>query len=520
MVVRRRPKAHNRAGFPDDNAVFRPDGQFVVHFRDVKVPGALVGQGLKFHGCGQCGRNLCKTSLAEADRSVARRQDAIHRAITGWCDEWGKQVCNGVEVLVVFEASSRGRVCKRIWALLARAVFSPKFSSWVLCHPDNEFEGVELFPALPLEVSLTFGPSRLNPALEAPQIKTSDEIALMVATAGEDWKARKASYDIADKPHLLTMLVKSVGEELETTKAPRSNVVNDALKDARAATSALAGTTFGEMPRVRRAAGQRSRTPRPCTSRGPSSGHAAASSTDPPLGAEQPADSPQHPPPLARPMEEEPVAPDDDELTLEVGLGDLGISEADVVEIVLGTGGDIEQPTAAPRSSEEAGETEGSSGEARGEVGNDPSEPAAAVADAGAGMEESAVGLPPPAPIDSSVFVRGPCRNGYMADSRYPGNAARLTAVWKGSVAVKCYVHSKCSQAVAEWKLPALRDLRAWAADAERTPSGASAELREQAAAKHAQAFKALLAGAVRPGRTRQGLIDEAAAVASGSAQE
>lgn len=118
---------------------------------------------------------------------------------------------------------------------------------------------------------------------------------------------------------------------------------------------------------------------------------------------------------------------------------------------------------------------------------------------------------PPPPPAPES-FIKELDENGYVHDSPYHGGAARITPRFGTSVAVKCYVHTGCSCAMAEWKLPSLGALRSWIATAERPQPETTPEYKKRMAAAHARAMKALAAEAISPGRSRQDLIAAAAA--------
>lgn len=82
-------------------------------------------------------------------------------------------------------------------------------------------------------------------------------------------------------------------------------------------------------------------------------------------------------------------------------------------------------------------------------------------------------------------------------------------------MSVRCYLHPKCSVALAEWKLPAAADMRRWILDAVRVEPTDSADTKAEKAKAHMASMRALASSATKPGRTRQALIDEAAAVAS-----
>jgi hypothetical protein len=98
--------------------------------------------------------------------------------------------------------------------------------------------------------------------------------------------------------------------------------------------------------------------------------------------------------------------------------------------------------------------------------------------------------------------MKGPDSTGYFTQATSQRKWARITPKFGASVAVKCYTHANCSIAMAEWKLPSLLQMRAWA-------GSGTTQTREA----HLASFQILRGQAVPPGRTRQGLIDEAAAL-------
>ena len=105
-----------------------------------------------------------------------------------------------------------------------------------------------------------------------------------------------------------------------------------------------------------------------------------------------------------------------------------------------------------------------------------------------------------------------------MVDERFgPVHAARVTGSFSSKVAIKCYVHADCSHIIAEWRLPSLQSLRHWVATAEHPPRGAPATQVWEASAAHRAAMRVLVDEAVKPGRTRASLIDDAASVAASS---
>ena len=112
------------------------------------------------------------------------------------------------------------------------------------------------------------------------------------------------------------------------------------------------------------------------------------------------------------------------------------------------------------------------------------------------------------------VPVSGPRQLGYMHDRSDGGRAlARVTPLFKGSVAVKCYLHPSCTCAMAEWKLPSLSDLRAWAFAGERLAPDAAPAARAAAKDRHQRDMKEMRDSAVWPGRSRQAIVDEAIAM-------
>lgn len=398
--------------------------------------------------------------------------------------------------------------------MLCKAVFSPKFSYWCEFRAHSAADNEAL--VFPTVVSLQFAPARVCPDIRAPRFWTSDELALEIASAGENWSAALMDYSLPDEPHLLSMVVSGVRERLPTQKPQRSKT-NIALSDARALhqqdrSAKSGGASKGRgrgRSRGRGASAPAGRGGQPDLPTQATGGRAAA--------------------PRSR-LEDAVATSGSGEVDAGVDDGGadadellaLGFDAEDLVEIVHGVSahadGDDDGDASAGESltgdalGHAAGDLDGGGrGVAR---AADPG--AVALAEgpgdapaAGAADAHEAVEAPPPAP--EVIRVRGPCRQGYLYNRQTNAQIGRITAGFGTSVGVNCRLHTKCSLAIAEWKLPPLAELRQWIA--ERMPADADRDAKKAAADRHRDALRALIAQAVRPGRTRQHLIDEAAAL-------
>jgi hypothetical protein len=127
---------------------------------------------------------------------------------------------------------------------------------------------------------------------------------------------------------------------------------------------------------------------------------------------------------------------------------------------------------------------------------------------------EEVVPPPPPPPPDVMTLFRGPDRNGYITCVATGRNAGRVSGPYGPNVGIKCFQEhgGSCSIPLAEWKVPCRRDLFAWLAAAEPVDPRADGVVKKAAAGRHIAELKKLTATSTWPGRTRQSLVDEAAA--------
>lgn len=508
-------KAYNRHGYPDNEKVYRDGSELVVRASDT-IDGALLrGQRLQVQCCAPSARNLCKERLRRRGSDLEKAQDAMHKALCSWADAWGKAEANSATKLVLIESSgnadSSGAVAtSRVWALLVKAVFSPKFQLW--CEVGTKPEPVpDASPAalsFPVQVALVPSAGRVCPNLQAPSIMTSDEFALRLVEIGVGHRlaAWEMEYTLPDKPDLLHMVVAGRGPALALQPRegqPGARSRNDALLEVRA----LGQVNDSADHVVLRHRSARNRTREP-TGRGRGRGKGAPSEELLPEAANH--GDPQ-------PDVEGQVGVD---VLVSESLLDMDPEDAaEVVECLDADAGVIaEVPdetgvsvlgVASGELAQNAASVVGDRGEELErlvEVGGAPLDDAAV--DSPAQLPAPRELPPPPSP------VRGPSDLGYLTDMRLGRSIGRLTAVWKGSVAVKCYLHgSTCTLAMAEWKLPGLGDVRNWLASAEVPPAGADGAAKKRMATAHVADLRRLRDAAIWPGRTRQSLVDEAAAL-------
>ena len=119
---------------------------------------------------------------------------------------------------------------------------------------------------------------------------------------------------------------------------------------------------------------------------------------------------------------------------------------------------------------------------------------------------------PPAPPIPAERRIRGPSQLGYFYDVARCRHVCRISNTFSNSVKISCYLHEKCKVTLPEWRLPSRRHLQLWAASVDTAAETSAAEATR--AQRHMGHLQELIAAAERPGRTRQSLIDEAAAAA------
>lgn len=484
--------------------MYKDASDIVVSYSEAYAPDCIRGGDLAPHSCYSHVRNLCRLAMRLQSEELERQQGAIHHILATWADDWGKSICNGASKLVLFECQSPDGVVHRLWFVLARAMFSPKAQWWIECAESAMSSSGPVGGELnfPMEVEIVSTRSLVCASVETVKVVTSDELALQLARlAGADrLRCWDTSYRIAVVPTLLRMVVIDRGNALSLNRRAPARSTNAAMSDVRAVLGGSGRHGFAEHANQFR--GPVAHRPQRSARRGgsavtPASSHQSASRREAEL------DAPQN------------LAIDDipADILAEWAETDLANAAEIADELVSAMAGPIDEgltrdagppepPDMAPGASSSSAAEAG---------GGDAASMVAEVVGPDAGGTDAAGSS---AATAMPRQLTGPSSLGYLYDVSNNKPAARLTDVWKNSVAIKCYKHgAKCTLAVAEWKLPSLEALRGWVSSAEWPPSDATSAQKAAMAVQHVAALRELRDAAVWPGRTRQGLIDEAAAL-------
>lgn len=219
---------HN-GGYPKDEEVFQQQPKNVIHYGDIEDLGSgdLAGAGLNITGCGGSVRNVCKEGLPDLVRAT---QEVLHKRMARLADKFGKSLCNRAEILIQFEAV--GAEHPRIYALLAKAIFSPKMQVWCYCAA-SEDAGTGLVVLPPYEVKILSADGLIGKTSRRVYFVTSDELSLRMAQMHDKWRASQLIYEMPPTDHLLTMLVQDCVELPDFEEpVPRNSVApNVALRD-------------------------------------------------------------------------------------------------------------------------------------------------------------------------------------------------------------------------------------------------------------------------------------------------
>lgn len=530
-VTPRRPgkghlKAFRKKGWPSHENIFKETEGFVIRHADAKANDELSGGSLQVSCCSSSVRNVCRFRLMQSGAELLEMHEHVARTLSFCADKWGKARSNVVRAVLMIETQVPSGPIKHRFALLVRAWFSPKYQLWALCGPTSDAASP------PFVLRLMEEPCRVCPRLLGPMVRTGDELAELVArdALGGSFALNEVRYKICeDTDHLRDMLVD--GWELIDTsgvaqrRAPTNRPLQE-LRNLSAPTSqgdgeqrALEAWARGRGSRGGRGrrAGNRGRGAGRRTPRAKGSEGAADMLEDAPIPHADAAREDGPPPPVCPDEVEDDIIDDmDAEDIMEVALafeGELQAQDKEGCDDEEGahTSEVMKALQSVPLAE---GEVSQSSGNAH---GVEPLETRATghrvVED-----EEPPPAVPAQAPHPFAI-IAGPSAGGYFIDRRTNRHCARISPVFNSSVSVKCYVHSKCQVAMAEWKLPSREELARWALDAV-LPESAAPEEREQATQAHRNLLKALVANAQRPGRRRQDIIAEAEAVPASQAAD
>lgn len=504
---------------PGDEKVFRDSSAFVVRHADILPGDQMQGNNLQFACCATSTQKVCKRRLLDESRDLACLQGEVSRALNHRADCWGKDRCNAVTALLAVECTSATGSLSKHWALLARAWFKPKWQLWVLCKEEAPQGGGE-FPCL---ARIDREPSKLCPTVDIPKVRTTEQLAEVVArnALGGQWRLFEAHYALpADVPHLLTMVVNRK-THLERYTPSARGPANTGMRDLRRLIADRAAGQAGVLPETGALAPQSRqgrRQPRAARSRGTATDPSGAPTAPAAISDGEPGNSGTT---SGDPTLVALAAADEAEVDMFEGL------DGDDLQEVLEAHADFVAGPSADNTivaEEQAGgeppmqEGEDIFAEVLREIAGMGAEHAEASVSSGAAL--SSGGAPVEAPVAHADApepgqipqpIVGPSNLGYFRNRSLDKTVARITPIYGKSVSIKCYLHPKCSVAMAEWKLPATADIARWILQAEQVLSTDSASQVEQKTEAHKQAMKAMVAQAVLPGRRRQELIDEAA---------
>lgn len=439
-------QAFCKSGFPPDSKVFTKDPATIVRKEHCGGPDGMRGKEMQVSCCLTNPRNVCQAELRE--KGLAVQQEAMHRMLVRLADHVGKTRSNAAEVLALFEF--RGH--RRHFGLLTKGIFSPKVQMWAVLDwsADNEQWADEADIRCPFNLVLTCTESRLCKGMTIPHIITSDELATKFAEEGGPCKVALLDFEeplgAAD---LLKLVVigredKDFSAPLGRSAAPRNAALAD-LRDLRSAS----GGNFAES--VAGAGGQlggRRAAPKQRAA-GTSS---SLGSHSPALPGGLPAALPEH-----QPIEDGGID------ALSDGHGDVGdLSDSDVAEMLSASG---------PEAEDEETEA-GAAISARSSVTEGPLVP---------------------------ELITGPSPLGYYRNTALGRDVARVSGPFSGSsMAVRCFLHPKCTLAITAWKLPSPEKLKEWILSV-RAPAGDdNAAIKAALAKEHMDKLRALRDAATR----------------------
>lgn len=395
----------------------------------------------------------------------------------------------------------------RTFALLARAYCSPKFQLWCLCEELKASDGNPDSLQFPVEIRIHSAPVLVCPASLRCNIATSDELATTVARASLAgvWSAWEMEYKLSGDDHLLGMIVSGKGDELPRT-APRGrgaprNTDLTALREALREDDLVMPKRPKAKARQRHSAtgevegrGRR----RGGGERGNSSGGGRPGGAAQAQGAE-----------AAGELEAQDGALDEMPPFQVVDLDDP-IDQAEVLEAAGWLGApDGAGAAPIPPAQDESEQEQVDVAPGEPDEPDGQGEPALVAHVVGGVAEDAPYG--PPTPLESGL-IRGPGPLGYFED-RTGRSMLRVTEKFKTSVGVKCLQHlGKCTLAMAKWRLPSRMALAALALNATPFPDHATRDEKHRIIQVYLQELRVMRDAAVALGRTRQSLLDEAAA--------
>lgn len=349
--------------------------------------------------------------MSSVSAEVKAAMAAISTCINAVVDNLGKLVAGSGEALFVFESCDDGVApISRIFAISSMAVFSPKFQVWSWCSLSSEHAAMQAAPILvfPFVVELELTTCKFSGNGRRFRNLTTNQMAAAMVAISTSWRCARLQYVIPDGESLLPSLVTGLrGEFHDLRRGTKRSSGSAGVQD---------DYELGPLkrrPKVDAAElGAQRALSRKVFKKSPA-GMASEGVAEPQAG-----------PMLA--------IGDIDGLGLDDFCGDGDVCPDEIVSEVVAfcLDDDVVCVESGPAV---ALTTAGSS--------SSSSAPAVLVHPA---SDSTSPPLPPPAVPDALV---GPSASGYFV--RHGRSVARITPVFGSSRAIKCYVHSNCTLAIA-----------------------------------------------------------------------
>jgi len=106
--------------------------------------------------------------------------DAITRKLCAWTKSLWKEVAQGAEQFVLFDAPKLAGGTISTIALLVDCRYKPEMQFFILCHLNDDIKRKLFFdlPAYPFKLRLVVGQCRLSASTESLHVQTSDELGM------------------------------------------------------------------------------------------------------------------------------------------------------------------------------------------------------------------------------------------------------------------------------------------------------------------------------------------------------
>lgn len=437
--------------------------------------------------------------------------ERIYQGLTKFCDMLTAEEARSTEVLLhICRPHDEGCNKKHhLWLIMAKRVQNPKFAMWCPCDPAEELEQFEP----PYDVMLRCGPCRIGggPALVC---WTSAEVARHLLSIGSGWIGQRLAVRIPHRGHLLSHeVVGNIGPKFDLVSASKGKLPN-VTKELREVMGGLGQRRPPQAPRSRPVA------PRVVADAGAqpianSSGDAAVDDTlnanawgdhlsadnenlalvdedfGPILDLMGPAAIAEMSEALAPGDVDDEGGQDGDAPMPDATRDGASGSSSEQLPPTLGHFGSVIPPQApggpsgpaASSSTSEAAAQE--AGRAGMEEGGQASEAAAEEGDNGEDEQLEGAGLP-----DDGSDITDPSTMHYMyRDGR---TVCRVNPSMGSSIAVKCYLHSKCTLLIAKRHMPPIDQIKRWIASAELPVPGEPPVEKEAKGRRHMASLRAL----------------------------